>query len=201
MIIPDPMKNFRDITDLMKRQQMPLPSQKVEIQIPAAEKILREALLHFLQAEEREMQWLPEYEKVAGWLAGNRGKGLFLYGNCGRGKSLLCRYALPAIMLGYCRRVVSVFDTHQMNSNIDLVLSKHIISIDDIGTEDVSNVYGNRRMAFAEVMDAAEKHGKLLIISSNLPVEDIRNRYGDRVLDRIKSTTMRVLFEGESLRK
>ncbi|MDR1714819.1 MAG: hypothetical protein LBS20_03140 [Prevotella sp.] len=195
------MKNFRDITDLMKRQQMPLPSQKVEIQIPAAEKILREALLHFLQAEEREMQWLPEYEKVAGWLAGNRGKGLFLYGNCGRGKSLLCRYALPAIMLGYCRRVVSVFDTHQMNSNIDLVLSKHIISIDDIGTEDVSNVYGNRRMAFAEVMDAAEKHGKLLIISSNLPVEDIRNRYGDRVLDRIKSTTMRVLFEGESLRK
>lgn len=195
------MKNFRDITDLMKRQQMPLPTQKVEIQIPAAEKILREALLHFLQAEGREMQWLPEYEKVAGWLAGNRGKGLFLYGNCGRGKSLLCRYALPAIMLGYCRRVVSVFDTHQMNSNIDLVLSKHIISIDDIGTEDVSNVYGNRRMAFAEVMDAAEKHGKLLIISSNLPVEDIRNRYGDRVLDRIKSTTMRVLFEGESLRK
>lgn len=96
------MKNFRDITDLMKRQQMPLPSQKVEIQIPAAEKILREALLHFLQAEGREMQWLPEYEKVAGWLAGNRGKGLFLYGNCGRGKSLLCRYAriLPAGGIG-----------------------------------------------------------------------------------------------------
>ena len=195
------MKNFRDITGLMKRQQMPLPCQKVLVQIPSAEKVLQEAMAHFLEAEGRRMQWLPEYEKVAGWLAGNRGKGLFLYGNCGRGKSLLCRYALPAIMLGYCRRVVSVFDMHQMNSDIDLVLSKHIISLDDVGTEDVSNVYGNKRMAFAEVIDAAEKYGKLLIISTNLPVEDIRRRYGDRVLDRIKSTTTRVLFEGESLRK
>ncbi|MDR1503681.1 MAG: hypothetical protein LBT43_14640 [Prevotella sp.] len=138
---------------------------------------------------------------MAAWLAANHGKGLFLYGNCGRGKSLLCRYALPAILLGYCRRVVSVFDTQQMNSDIDLVLSKHIISLDDVGTEDVSNVFGNRRMAFAEVMDAAEKHGKLLIISTNLPVDDIRKRYGDRVLDRIKSTTTRILFEGESLRE
>ncbi|WP_044215348.1 hypothetical protein [Dysgonomonas gadei] len=65
----------------------------------------------------------------------------------------------------------------------------------------LSNVFGNRRMAFAEVMDAAEKHGKLLIISTNLPVDDIRKRYGDRVLDRIKSTTTRILFEGESLRQ
>ena len=199
--IPDDMKSFSEITDLMKRQQMPLPSQKVQIQVPDAEKGLQEALSHFLQAEGRRTQWLPEYAKVAAWLAANHGKGLFLYGNCGRGKSLLCRYALPAILLGYCRRVVSVFDTQQMNSDIDLVLSKHIISLDDVGTEDVSNVFGNRRMAFAEVMDAAEKHGKLLIISTNLPVDDIRKRYGDRVLDRIKSTTTRILFEGESLRE
>ena len=199
--IPDDMKSFSEITDLMKRQQMPLPSQKVQIQVPDAEKVLQEALSHFLQAEGRRTQWLPEYAKVAAGLAANHGKGLFLYGNCGRGKSLLCRYALPAILLGYCRRVVSVFDTQQMNSDIDLVLSKHIISLDDVGTEDVSNVFGNRRMAFAEVMDAAEKHGKLLIISTNLPVDDIRKRYGDRVLDRIKSTTTRILFEGESLRE
>ncbi|WP_236264068.1 hypothetical protein [Dysgonomonas sp. Marseille-P4677] len=88
-----------------------------------------------------------------------------------------------------------------MNSRIDYVLSRHIISLDDIGTEEVCNQYGNKRLAFAEIMDAAEKYNKLLIVSTNLSVDDIRRRYGERVLDRIKATTHRVLFEGESLRR
>ncbi len=68
--------------------------------------------------------------------------------------------------------------------------------LDDIGTEEVSNVYGNKRLAFAEIMDSAEKYGKLVIVSSNLTVAEIKKRYGDRVLDRVVATTKRVLFEG-----
>ena len=95
---------------------------------------------------------------------------------------------------------MSVFDIQDMNRDIDLVLSKHIISLDDIGTEEVSIKYGERRMAFAEVMDAAEKHGKLVIVSTNLNESELKERYGDRVLDRIKATTSRILFTGKSLR-
>ncbi|WP_029902214.1 hypothetical protein [Prevotella sp. 10(H)] len=194
------MKSFEDIAVEMRRLQMPLPVERIEIKVPGAREWLSEAFNYFLRVEKREMQWLPEYDKVADWLTDNKGKGIFLYGNCGRGKSILCRYVLPAILLGCCRRVASVYDTYGMNSNIDHVLSKHIISLDDVGTEEVSNIYGNKRLAFAEIMDAAEKYSKLMIVSTNLSVDDIRKRYGDRVLDRIKSTTVRVLFEGESLR-
>ena len=195
------MKNFESIAADMQRLQMPLPAGKVMVQVPDARSVLQQAFNYFLSAEGVKMNWLPEYEQVASWLADNKGRGLFLYGNCGRGKSLLCRYILPAILLGYSQRVVSVFDTSEMNSRLDYVLTRNLISLDDIGTEEVCYIYGNKRLAFAEIMDAAEQHNKLIIISSNLTVAEVKKRYGDRVVDRIKSTTQRILFEGESLRR
>lgn len=195
------MKNFESIAAGMQRLQMPVPDERLTVRIPGAEDVLAAGLRYFLSRSGGEMQWLPEYGQVASWLTDNEGRGLFLYGNCGRGKSLLCRYVIPAILLGYCQRVVSVFDTSEMNSRLDYVLSRNLISLDDIGTEEVSNVYGNKRLAFAEIMDSAEKYGKLVIVSSNLTVAEIKKRYGDRVLDRVVATTKRVLFEGESLRK
>lgn len=194
------MKDFEQIYDMMKLQGMKLPSEKVFIRIPEAKIILTNALKYFLSIESREMIWLPEYNEITNWLLDNQGRGLFLYGNCGRGKSLLSRYVLPAIILKYCNKVVSVFDIQDMNKDIDLVMSKHIVSLDDIGTEEISVSYGNKRLAFAEIMDSVEKKGKLVIVSTNLSINDITARYGDRILDRIKSTTTRVLFEGNSLR-
>lgn len=192
---------FDDIVKEMRDHGMKLPNEKVFISVPNARTVLQNAMRYFIGFEKRESVWLPEYEQVAKWLSGNNGRGLFLYGNCGRGKSILCRFALPAILLKYCRKVVTVFDIQDMNRDIDTVLSKHLISLDDIGTEEISIKYGERRMAFAEVMDAAEKQGKLLIVSTNLNDKDIRERYGDRILDRIVATTTRVLFTGKSLRQ
>jgi DNA replication protein DnaC len=88
-----------------------------------------------------------------------------------------------------------------MNNEIDVILSKHLISLDDIGTEEVSVKYGNRRQAFAEIVDAAEKYGKLLVISTNLDKTAIVEKYGERVFDRLVAVTKRVEFKGKSLRK
>lgn len=184
----------------MKKHGMKLPSDRVFFSIPDARNVLWSAICYFISKEGKRAIWLPEYEKVAAWAGGNRGMGLFMFGNCGRGKSVLCRYVLPLLLLQYCRKIVSVYDIQDMNKNIDQVLSKHIIALDDVGTEEVSVKYGERRVAFAEVMDAAEKQGKLLIVSTNLDEKELRERYGDRVLDRIRSTTLRVAFNGESLR-
>ena len=184
----------------MKAHGMKLPNDKVYISVPNARTVLRNAMSYFLSLERRQAAWLPEYEKVAAWLSSNNGRGPFLFGNCGRGKSILCRFALPAILLKYCRKVVTVLDIQDMNRDIDLALSKRIVSLDDIGTEELSVKYGERRMAFAEIMDAAEKRGNLVIVSTNLGSKEIAERYGDRVLDRILSTTARVLFTGKSFR-
>lgn len=87
-----------------------------------------------------------------------------------------------------------------MNKNIDEVLKKPIISLDDIGTEEISVHFGEKRMAFAEIIDSAEKHNKLVIVSTNYNGSKLRELYGDRIIDRIKSITFSVLFSGDSLR-
>ena len=194
-------QTFNSLFDEMRQHGMKLPVSRVGVAVPEAETVLRKALDYFLSLENRPLEWLPEYTKVSGWLSDNQGRGLFLYGNCGRGKSLLCRYVLPAILLRYCRKVVTVYDIQELNRDIDTALRKHLLSLDDVGTEEVSVKYGERRLAFAEVMDAAEKSGKLVIVSTNLNEAELRERYGDRVLDRIRSTTLRIKFVGHSLRR
>lgn len=184
----------------MQRHGMPTPSNSIDLRIDDAKEKLGEMFACLLAQQGRKMIWLPEYDEVADWLGDNKGRGLFLFGNHGRGKSLLCRYVLPAILLTHCRKVVTVLNVQAMNADIDTALSKPIVSIDDIGTEEVVNNYGNRRLAFAELMDAAEKHNHLVMVSTNLNMDALRATYGERTLERIKATTRRILFSGNSLR-
>lgn len=193
--------SFEDVVRNMEAHGMKIPPQREYIKIPHANMILKNAMDYFLSLEGRKCIWLPEYDKVADWLTDNQGKGLFMFGNCGRGKTILSRYAIPAILLKYKQLVVSTFDAQEMNADIDKVLTKHIVSLDDIGTEDIAVSYGNKRAAFAEIMDMAEKKGNLLIISTNLGDNELKERYGERIRDRIISTTRRILFTGKSLRQ
>ena len=72
--------------------------------------------------------------------------------------------------------------------------------LDDIGVEADINDYGTKRLAFDEIIDNAEKTGNLLVITSNLSGEQLLAKYGERATERIKSTTKRILFTGESMR-
>jgi len=200
-LIKDDMNDFKAIYDDFKELGMPTPHNRVIIQIPDARNVLIDYFIYFLSVQNIQFIWQPEYEEVVKWLEDNQGRGLLLFGDCGRGKSILARYVIPAILLKYHRKVVSVYDVNEMNAKLDEVLKKHIISLDDIGTEEVVNNFGNKRLAFAEIMDAAEKYGKLVIISTNLKGEKLADRYKDRVLDRIIATTKKIEFKGESLRK
>ena len=80
-------------------------------------------------------------------------------------------------------------------------MRNHIIYIDDIGTEDVSNIYGNKRVPFAELVDIAERDGKLLIFSTNLDDEHLKAKYGDRVVDRLHAIVRKITITGKSNRK
>lgn len=196
------MDGVNRILEDMKAHGMKVPNEKVNIAIPNAEKVFKNALGYFIGLENgKQAQLLPEYQSVAKWLENNEGRGLFLYGNCGRGKTIIAQYVVPAILLKYCRKVVACYDAQEMNEKLNEVLQRKLLCIDDIGTEDVSVVYGNKRLAFLEVVDAAEKQGKLLIVTSNLNHEQLVEKYGDRAMDRIRATTKRILFVGDSLRR
>lgn len=175
----------------------PVPN-TVNISIPDAKNVLWAGIKYFTGEN---AQWLPEYQEVVSWMINNEGRGLICFGNCGRGKTLICGKILPLVLNHYCRKVVSCYDSQQMNAELDSVKQKHIIYVDDIGTENLSFKYGEKRLAFAELTDEAEKKGKLLILTTNLSIEELEKKYGERTVDRLRAITKTVLFAGESLRR
>ena len=85
----------------MRDHEMTFPIPRTVLKVPNAEQTLKEAMTYFIELEGRELIWRPEYKKVAEWLTNTRGRGLFMYGNCGLGKSILGRYVIPALFLPF----------------------------------------------------------------------------------------------------
>lgn len=186
----------RTIESLKETGFNPLPN-LVNIAIPDAKRILWRGLNYFTEKAE----WLPEYEDIVSWLSDNKGRGLLCYGNCGRGKTVICGKIIPLLLNHYCRKIVACYDSQLMNADIDAVKQKHIIYIDDVGTENMSVKFGEKRLAFCEIVDEAEKRGKLLMLTTNLSLDEISQKYGERTMDRLVAITTRVKFIGKSLRK
>lgn len=145
--------------------------------------------------------WQPEYYKVADWLDSNEGRGLLCYGDCGRGKTLLCGKIIPLVVNHIYRKVISCYDAKKINRDINEIMTKKLIYLDDIGVENESVKFGERRQCFVELVDEAEKSGKLLILTTNLSIEQLADKYGLRTIDRLRAITKTVLFQGESLRR
>lgn len=164
-----------------------------------AKDMIRRGIEYFVG--NRNAKWLPQYEEIADWLEWNDGKGLLCFGDCGLGKTLICGKILPLIINHAYGKVVMCYDCKKINSFIDEIMSKKLIYLDDVGVENESVKFGERRQCFVELVDEAEKKGKLLILTTNLSIEDLGEKYGTRTIDRLKAITKTVLFEGQSFRK
>ena len=199
------MALIQDILKGLDGYNYPSLPKNVEISIPDAEKRLRGGLEYFVKqftSGRRKAEWSESnYRPIVEWLQCNQGKGLLMAGTCGLGKSLIGVRILPILINDVHKLVVNCYDAQSMNANPDDVINKHLISIDDVGTEGAANIYGNKRFVFPEIVDAAEKRGKLLIISTNLTVTEMAQKYGERTIDRLRAITKFVPFGGESLRK
>ena len=179
-------------------EMLPSTDDKVYIKTPDAKAILARGIKHFVGEG---AVWLPEYDKVASWLEDNKGRGLLCIGNCGRGKSVICANVLPVIFQHWHRKIMNTVSATGLNSCYDVYVGYKIISIDDVGIEPVANVYGEKHSYFTEIVDAAEKMDKLLVVTSNMNIEELLERYGERTIDRLRALTKVVVFKGESLRK
>jgi DNA replication protein DnaC len=160
----------------------------------------------------KNFQWLPEYDLVLDWLSDNNGKGLYLTGDCGRGKSniiygvilplykIVFRSFLPGFHATQLPEKVSIQFEDRYTWNYEILLKWKIAYIDEIGTERMVTAYGEKFEPFNAVLNEAEQKLNLLILSSNLSGDQFLNRYGDRAMDRIKRLCKIVPFAGSSLR-
>jgi len=176
---------------------LPTTDERIQISIPNAKEILLRALSHFCE----HAQWLQEYDKISQWLLDNRKRGLLCFGNCGRGKTLITQRIFPTLLSHYHRKYLNTVTAVELNDIYDDISRCKLISVDDVGTEPESVIYGERHWRFSELVDAAERDQKLLIVSTNLTLDELRQRYGERTFDRLRAITTTVCFSGPSLRK
>lgn len=154
----------------------------------------------------REFVWLPEYDEVVDWLVDNEGKGLFMYGNCGRGKSIMITaiktmfvaagLQLPGFHASMIPNKSQIYD----NWNFELFRKWKCSYIDELGTERMVNDYGEKFEPFNEIINTAEQNINILVISSNLTADQFLLRYGNRSMDRVRRLCKAVEFKGDSLR-
>lgn len=190
--------NFKStIERLSDTTYKPFPD-KVQISVPNAGTHLKGGLRYFCSDGAK---WNTDYEKIVQWLTDNKGKGLMLVGGCGVGKSLIGMRIIPLLLNHYCGKIVTICTANELNKSPDEIMKNHIIYIDDVGIEDISNIYGNKRVPFAELVDMAERDGKLLMFSTNLDDEHLKMKYGDRVIDRLHAIVRKVTINGKTNRK
>lgn len=187
---------YRTINNVQETNRSRLLPAKTTIRVPKPKSEVMECLSAFISNP----LWLPEYDDVCSWLEDNKGKGLLCIGNCGRGKTMLCYRIIPILLNYFLNKCVSCYDAIDLNTKIEEIKTKHLICIDDIGTEYDYYVYGVRRQPFVELIDLAEKAGKLMLLTTNLNTEELQEKYGIRVIDRLKNITKVVHFVGDSLR-
>lgn len=178
----------------------------LHITIHSAKEAMCRGLRYFLGDDAK---WLQGYDEIATWLSDNQCRGLLLYGANGRGKTIMCYKIIPTLIEYYHKEVSTIklsasslhyFASDERNKTYDFLLAR-VVFIDDFGVESITSNYGMKRDVFSELVDEAEKQQKILVLTTNLTPDEIKQRYGLRTLDRLQAITRAICLNGESMRK
>jgi len=144
-----------------------------------------------------EYKHLAAYDEIIDWMVDTKGKGLMLMGECGLGKSTILKFVIPAIFHTTRNKVLNCIPAKELGP-IERN-EKPFILIDDLGTESIKNDFGTRIDAVSDAISYAEDSSKTILTSTNLTPKQLKSKYDERTLDRLRRCKV-VKFEGESLR-
>jgi len=133
--------------------------------------------------------------------------GALLMGKKGTGKTLCLE--LAAKIWGYYRGKYGFISTEKLSLKYSQIGSEAILNLDriplfldDLGIEEPSyNSYGNKIDAISTLLLMRYENKAPTFCTTNLNIEQLTERYGDRLSDRFKQMFKIVLFTGESKRK
>lgn len=162
-------------------------------------------------------------------LAGNMGvpnpsldKGLYVGGNFGVGKTWLMRLfqrnQRQVYTVQNAKAIADLFERDGDESIKQFIESPSLPSndvsnffhkvmglcIDDMGTEDIKNHYGNKKNVIGDLIElrySRNQTGQLLHITTNLTGQQMSDFYGGRVASRLRECMNIIDFVGSDLRK
>ena len=129
---------------------------------------------------------------IAYWLTTPQKQGIILQGNVGVGKTTLARamfatmkfHGAPAVGCT-AANLASIYKDSEKEQYWRLKNARRLF-IDDLGAEyrSVKN-YGEEFSPILDILTTYYKERKTLIITTNLTMANISNRYGERISDRL----------------
>lgn len=149
-------------------------------------------------------------------------KGILLAGGIGVGKtSLMHLFSKNQRQVFAIRTAKSIADTFQsdgegilqqliecpklpINDAQNFYHPKMALCIDDIGTEELKNHYGNRKNVVGDLIElrySKQNTGLLLHMTTNLTMQQVKDFYGDRVGSRLRETMNIIEMKGDDRRK
>ena len=160
--------------------------------------------------------WLPvdrdAFRQLCAYMAGPRRLGLLLTGAPGLGKTFFMERVLGLrpvrardVVAAYTQAqgynaafwydVFGAWDSEQCDRAV----------VDDLGEEPECVLYGQREEVLANVICtryvAWQRSGARLFVTTNLSARDLDQRYGTRVLDRLREMCFPVVLSGKSNRR
>ena len=140
--------------------------------------------------------------RVARWLFSSRQRGLILMGSMGNGKSTMLRVISRLFKSkGSFGDAQDIFEHFKKSQGSMRYWDEPLLLIDDMGIEPVRClVFGEEYYPISRLL--LHRYDKQLttIIATNLDIEDIQARYGDRVADRMNETFSVITYNHESYR-
>lgn len=144
----------------------------------------------------------------------NQGLGLIIKGPVGTGKTTAAiaimkeaikRKKSPYFisMISLLDKLMSFRDQEERYEFEQRIQNCPLLVLDDLGGEYIGKNKEESWMLKRIMSIIAERHqrSKSIIITTNLPIKELAERYDQRAIDRIRSTNQIITLLGESLRK
>ena len=159
--------------------------------------------------------------KTGKTIQGDLMRGLYIAGNCGRGKSVILQLlsafaANEGITYEYNGEQINLWwDDHRTDElcdkfvleGADVVIkakTANVLCLNDLGSEPAEQMYmGNRVNIIRQIIEArGDRQGQITVITSNYPMlhKFIEERYGDRVKSRLQGMCNYYELKGDDRR-
>lgn len=150
---------------------------------------------------------IPEHlETVAAWMCGKGRPGLLIYGGYGTGKTTTIRAIRCAIRFFRPTHNVRHLTSKQVvvmpyDAFKTLYRGNDLVIIDEFGREqDERREYGNVSEPMVDLISFREDRGLPTVLASNLTDDEISEKYGPYIRDRLAGSYSRLFLDGDSRR-
>lgn len=153
----------------------------------------------------------PYIRQLAGWLTDPKAPGAIIFGVVGNGKTTLMKAVSELVNNlgdGSPNRWITTINAMELarlaktdEEKMRDLIRKPLLAVDDLGIEqDAIKSFGNILNPAVEMLLYRYQYRLPTLLTTNLKPAEIRQRYGDRVADRMNEMFIRIIIKNETYR-